>query len=251
MTTSRQGAPHKARRRQFPSPLRPPTRPLALLLFLLASIFALASAAPSQHDGNQGDPGFRRPPLVVHGALGAAGILASPYSRGRAGVGGHGSASASSSSSSLDGSASSAQAALQIVSPNNGDVLEHSAVDIVVHVNGFDMEGEDGSGSGSGNGIRDPERGERKLCVLLSALSVGEVRSAERCFPSAVNINAAGLKLGETYSLRVMLFEDVRVVAMSVRKFRVASVGGYVAELWQSCGRAVAELCACMRVSVC
>jgi hypothetical protein len=47
-----------------------------------------------------------------------------------------------------------------------------------------------------------------------------------------------------------MLFEDVRVVAMSVRKFRVASVGGYVAELWQSCGRAVrVRVYACERMS--
>lgn len=98
---------------------------------------------------------------------------------------------------------------LEILSPDNGEVLDSGNLDIRMRVADYDFKA----------------RYTSTVCVALSSLDL----VAEQCFEdSDVVFHADGLKAGRQYSLRIVLFERGDAIAVSVRSFRVAGIATMV-----------------------
>ena len=97
---------------------------------------------------------------------------------------------------------------LQIVRPENGQVLETSLLAIELKVQGYDLP----------SLLRDS-----KVCIGLAS---GDKRVQESCFEQTQSMvfHANGLAPGATYMLRAVLFDRANAVAVSVRSFRVGTV---------------------------
>ena len=95
---------------------------------------------------------------------------------------------------------------LEILSPENGEVLDSGNLDIRISVSDYDLKARYVSPT---------------VCVALSSSDL----IAERCFDdSDVVFHAENLEAGRQYSLRIVLFERGDGIAVSVRSFRVAGV---------------------------
>ena len=104
---------------------------------------------------------------------------------------------------------------LEIIYPNNGDVLDTSEIDIEIASNDYEM----------------PSRFRNsKVCVGMNAMRGVEKgiegNVVERCFDQtqSTTFHASGLIAGASYTLRVLLMDRGNVVAVSVRSFRVAAI---------------------------
>lgn len=96
---------------------------------------------------------------------------------------------------------------LKILRPENGAVMEVRDVTIEIGVEGYDIPS---------------SFHESQICVALSS----NAAFSEQCFEQSADLifHAAGLALNTHYSLRVVLFERSKAIAVSVRSFRVAGI---------------------------
>ena len=103
---------------------------------------------------------------------------------------------------------------LEIVNPENGQVLNGGILDIKIKILGYELPSHFDDSS---------------ICIGLSnkATEVGE-----QCFERTTDLDfhVSGLSPGETYSLRVLFRERGKTIAMSVRSFRVAGIVGVLDE---------------------
>ena len=99
---------------------------------------------------------------------------------------------------------------LEIIHPENGQVLSGGVLDIKIKILGYELPSHFDDSS---------------ICIGLSnrATEVGE-----QCFDRTTDLDfhVNGLSPGETYSLRVLFRERGKTIAMSVRTFRVAGITG-------------------------
>jgi hypothetical protein len=103
---------------------------------------------------------------------------------------------------------------LEIVHPDNGQVLNGGVLDIKIKILGYELPSHFDDSS---------------ICIGLSDKST-EV--GEQCFDRTTDLDfhVSGLSPGETYSLRVLFRERGKTIAMSVRSFRVAGIVGVLDE---------------------
>lgn len=96
---------------------------------------------------------------------------------------------------------------LEILYPDNGQVLDDTNLDIQIRVTGYDVP----------SVFHDS-----KICVALSA--AGDHGYSEHCFDQTPDLvfHAKGLGAGAGYTLRIVFYERGKAIAMSVRSFRVA-----------------------------
>lgn len=96
---------------------------------------------------------------------------------------------------------------LEILHPDNGQVLDTGDLEIRIAVNGYDTR---------------THFHDTSVCV---ALSTGDSQ-AEQCFEdnNDITFHANGLTAGQHYSLRIVLYERRSAIAVSVRSFRVAGI---------------------------
>jgi hypothetical protein len=103
---------------------------------------------------------------------------------------------------------------LEIINPENGQILDGGILQIKIQLHGYELPSHFHDSS---------------LCIGLSNrnLEIGE-----QCFDqsSDLDFHISGLSPGETYSLRVVFLERGRMIAMSVRSFRVGGVVGVLVE---------------------
>ena len=100
---------------------------------------------------------------------------------------------------------------LEILYPDNGQVLDDTNLDIQIRVTGYDVP----------SVFHDS-----KICVALSA--AGDHSYSEHCFDQTPDLvfHAKGLSPGAGYTLRIVFYERGKAIAMSVRSFRVAGAYG-------------------------
>lgn len=99
---------------------------------------------------------------------------------------------------------------LEILEPENGQVLNGATLHIRLQVKGYEVPSHFHDSS---------------ICISLST-KAGEAGS--NCFDqsSDLTFHINGLSPGETYSLRVIFLERGKTIAMSIRTFRVGGVVG-------------------------
>jgi tetratricopeptide (TPR) repeat protein len=100
---------------------------------------------------------------------------------------------------------------LEIVSPENGEVLDDNELKIKIKLGGYE--------------VPSPFH-DSKVCIGLSNGNT----VAEGCFDQTPDLvfHANGLSPGQQYSLQVSFYERGKVIAVSVRNFRVAGIRGLV-----------------------
>eukprot|EP01038_Epipyxis_sp_PR26KG_P016268 gene16268-22159_t len=98
---------------------------------------------------------------------------------------------------------------LEIVYPDNGQVLDNGDLNIKIKVDGYDLPSNFHSST---------------ICIGLST----GFTFAENCFDQSKDLvfQANGLSPGNQYALRVVLYERGNAIAVSVRNFRVAGIRG-------------------------
>ena len=98
---------------------------------------------------------------------------------------------------------------LEIESPDNGQVLEDNDLEIKLSIKGYEFP----------SSFHDS-----KVCIGLST----DESFAEECFEqsSTLSYHVEGLNPGAQYSLRVVLFERTKAIAVSVRNFKVGGIFG-------------------------
>lgn len=103
---------------------------------------------------------------------------------------------------------------LEIVRPENGQVLSDGVLDIEIDIFGIDLPS---------------HFDESSTCIALSKDKGFIV--VEHCFDQSSELifHVNGLTPGEAYSLRVLFLERGKVIALSVRSFRVGGVIGVLA----------------------
>jgi Tfp pilus assembly protein PilF len=101
---------------------------------------------------------------------------------------------------------------LEIVYPENGQVLDDVDLDIKINLDGYDMPS---------------QFHDSRVCVGLST----GTSFNEHCFDQSPDLefHVKGLIPGAQYSLRIAFYERGNAIAVSVRSFRVAGIKGLVA----------------------
>ena len=100
---------------------------------------------------------------------------------------------------------------LEITSPENGQILEEDSLEIKISIKGYEYPSNFHHSS---------------ICV---GLSTGDT-FMEDCFdqPEVLSFHVNGLQVGAQYSLRVILNERNKAIAVSVRNFKVGGILGVV-----------------------
>jgi len=98
---------------------------------------------------------------------------------------------------------------LEIISPENGQVLEDALVEIKIAIDGYKMP----------SNFHDSS-----ICVALSAIDSVIEKCFEQTYDLTYHVN--GLTAGKDYGIRIALLERANVIAVSVRNFRVAGISG-------------------------
>lgn len=97
---------------------------------------------------------------------------------------------------------------LEIVYPDNGAVLDHGDLTIIIRVAGYELPSQFHDSS---------------ICVGLST----GFSFAEQCFDQTdLTFHVNGLSAGLQYAVRIVLYERKNAIAVSVRNFRVAGIRG-------------------------
>lgn len=98
---------------------------------------------------------------------------------------------------------------LEIISPENGQVLDSGQVEISIKITGYNLPSKFHSSN---------------ICVGLST----GISFVEQCFDQTTDLifHASGLTPGLHYSVRVVFYERGNAIAVSVRNFRVAGIKG-------------------------
>jgi hypothetical protein len=104
---------------------------------------------------------------------------------------------------------------LEIIRPENGQVLSDGILDIEILISGYELPS---------------HFDESSTCIALSK-DKGLV-VVDHCFDQSPELifHVNGLTPGEGYTLRVLFLERGKVIALSVRSFRVGGVVGVLAE---------------------
>jgi hypothetical protein len=99
---------------------------------------------------------------------------------------------------------------LEIIHPENGQILDDGILQIKIRLHGYDLPSHFHDSS---------------LCI---ALSNRNIEIGEQCFDQSADLDfhITGLSPRETYSLQVLFLERGRIIAMSVRSFRVGGILG-------------------------
>ena len=103
---------------------------------------------------------------------------------------------------------------LEILKPENGQVLNEGVLDIEISISGYALPSHFDDSS---------------TCIALSK-DKGTI-VVERCFDQSPELvfHVNGLTPGENYTLRVLFLERGKVIALSVRSFKVGGVIGVLA----------------------
>ena len=98
---------------------------------------------------------------------------------------------------------------LEILHPDNGQILDTGDVDIRIALHGYDLPS---------------HFHDSRVCVGLSS----GAWAAENCFDQSNELvfHVKGLTAGLQYALRIVFFERGNAIAVSVRNFRVAGIKG-------------------------
>lgn len=104
---------------------------------------------------------------------------------------------------------------LEIIKPENGQVLNDGILDIEIVISGYDLPS---------------HFDESSTCIALSKDK--GIAVVEHCFDQSPELifHVNGLTPGESYSLRVLFLERGKVIALSVRSFKVGGVMGVLAD---------------------
>lgn len=104
---------------------------------------------------------------------------------------------------------------LEIVRPENGQVLSDGILDIEITISGYELPS---------------HFDESSTCIALSKDK--GVIVVEHCFDQSPELifHVNGLTPGEAYTLRVLFLERGKVIALSVRSFKVGGVIGVLAD---------------------
>ncbi len=101
---------------------------------------------------------------------------------------------------------------LEIINPENGQVLEEGILEIEIKVNGYHLP----------SNFHDSS-----ICVAFTSEKdfIGET-----CFDQSqeLKFHASGFVPGMSYSLRILFLERGKVIAMGLRSFRVAGILGVI-----------------------
>lgn len=99
---------------------------------------------------------------------------------------------------------------LEILYPENGQILDDGVLQIKIRLHGYELPSHFHDSS---------------LCI---ALANRNIEIGEQCFDqsSDLDFHITGLSPRETYSLQVLFLERGRIIAMSVRSFRVGGILG-------------------------
>jgi tetratricopeptide (TPR) repeat protein len=97
---------------------------------------------------------------------------------------------------------------LEIIHPENGQILDDGVLQIKIRLHGYELPSHFHDSS---------------LCI---ALSNRNIEIGEQCFDQSADLDfhITGLSPRETYSLQVLFLERGRIIAMSVRSFRVGGI---------------------------
>ena len=98
---------------------------------------------------------------------------------------------------------------LEIIHPENGQVLDNGALAIEIKLDGYDLPS---------------HFHDSRVCVGLSSGSW----VAEQCFDQSLDLvfHVNGLTAGLQYALRIVFYERGNAIAVSVRNFRVGGIKG-------------------------
>ena len=99
---------------------------------------------------------------------------------------------------------------LEILYPENGQILDDGVLQIKIRLHGYELPSHFHDSS---------------LCI---ALANRNIEIGEQCFDQSADLDfhITGLAPRETYSLQVLFLERGRIIAMSVRSFRVGGILG-------------------------